>query len=64
MERTPFSPSQEEVHLSHSSFRKRVRQEYQKLCQVKKARLVASVKTELQENRKIVAEFLQNDVSG
>ena len=56
-----MSPSQE-VHLSHTSFRKRARQEYQRLLQAKRAKLVAGVRGELQDNRKHIEQLLADKV--
>ena len=39
------------MHLSHSLYRKRVRQEYQKLQSTKRSRQLSDVRTELQRNR-------------
>lgn len=44
--------------LSHSNFRKRVKQEYQKLQGAKKVKLSRGIKTELQENRIAIQQCL------
>ena len=53
-----MSDKEQLITLSHSSYRKRVRQEYQRLQQSKRARLVAVLKTELQENRREIQSSL------
>ena len=51
-------PSQsKETSLSHSKFRKRVREEYQKLQHAKRAKVIANFKTKLHENRLYIEEF-------
>lgn len=55
-----FKPQAREFQLSHSSYRKRVRQEYQRLCQAKRAKTSSRVKSELQENKKFVEKSTQD----
>ena len=45
-----------QVFLSHSTFRKRAKQEYTRICQAKRAKLLSHVRSEMKENR----EFLQS----
>ena len=44
-------------YLSHTNYKKRVRQEYVNLQGSKRSKLSASVKTEIQDNHKIILEF-------
>ena len=46
-----------ELSLSHTRFRKRVREEYQKLQQAKRAKVTANLKTKMHENRLYIEEF-------
>jgi histone-lysine N-methyltransferase EZH2 len=39
------------VFLSHSTYRKRVKQEYTRICQAKRAKLLSDLRSEMQENR-------------
>ena len=52
-----------EISLSHSKFRKRVREEYQKLQHAKRAKVTATFKTKMHENRAYIEEFHKNPPS-
>ena len=48
-----------QVVLSHSSFRKRVKQEYTKVCQAKRAKILSDVRQEMQENRTLIQRLIR-----
>lgn len=51
------------MFLSHSSFRKRVKQEYTRLCQAKRAKVLSDVRSEIQENRVLLQQLVQEHAS-
>ena len=58
-------PSQErEFHLSQTSYRKRVKQEYLRLCQAKRSSVAARMRAELQQNRAFIVQSLTHRVGG
>lgn len=52
------------MFLSHSSFRKRVKQEYTKICQSKRAKMLSDVRSEMQENRTLLQRLVKERESG
>ena len=51
------------MFLSHSTFRKRVKQEYTKICQAKRTKVLSTVRSELQENRVLMQQLVRDHVS-
>ena len=47
------------MFLSHSTFRKRAKQEFTKLCQAKRAKLLSDFRSEMQENRALLKRLAQ-----
>lgn len=51
------------MFLSHSTFRKRVKQEYTRLCQAKRAKILSDVRSEIHENRSLLQQLVQDHAS-
>ncbi|CAI8039119.1 Histone-lysine N-methyltransferase EZH2 [Geodia barretti] len=46
-----------QVFLSHSTYRKRVKQEYTRICQAKRAKLLSDLRSEMLENRVLLRQL-------
>ena len=45
------------MFLSHSTYRKRVKQEFTRICQAKRAKLLSDVRSAMQENRALLQKL-------